>query len=84
LQESVHGILGKVLSRLTPVPSFAPSSGVAWIALLFLFALATDYLFDFPVRQWLSRTRTLSGIGRRREIPRRLPQPMTAELTHDA
>ena len=51
LQRPVYKIV--VLSGL-PTVSFTPSSGVVFIALLFLVALATDYIFDFPVRQWLS------------------------------
>ena len=51
LQVPVYGIIEKALSRL-PTVSFTPLSGVVFTALLFLFALATDYIFDFPIRQW--------------------------------
>ena len=53
LQTPVYGIASKVLPKLTSVSSLTPLSGFAFIVFLFLLALATDYLFDLPVRQWL-------------------------------
>jgi peptidoglycan/LPS O-acetylase OafA/YrhL len=50
LQVPVYGTVIGVLSKLTSASSFTASSGIAFIAFLFLFALATDYLFDVPIR----------------------------------
>jgi peptidoglycan/LPS O-acetylase OafA/YrhL len=54
LQVPIYETTLKVLSKLTSHSTFTPLSGVAFIVLLFLFALSTHYLFDVPVRQWLS------------------------------